>query len=87
MSEPLEASEVFPPMVTHMLKIGEETGTTEQMLDKVAEYYEGEVETATKNLTTAMEPLIIVVLAVLVGGVIGAVMMPMLKIYQDAGKA
>ena len=87
MSEPLEASGVFPPMVTHMLKIGEETGTTEQMLDKVAEYYEGEVETATKNLTTAMEPLIIVVLAVLVGGVIGAVMMPMLKIYQDAGKA
>lgn len=87
MSEPLEASEVFPPMVTHMLKIGEETGTTEQMLDKVAEYYEGEVEAATKNLTTAMEPLIIVVLAVLVGGVIGAVMMPMLKIYQDAGKA
>ena len=48
MSEPLEASGVFPPMVTHMLKIGEETGTTEQMLDKVAEYYEGEVETATK---------------------------------------
>ena len=84
MSEPLEASEVFPPMVTHMLKIGEETGTTEQMLDKVAE---GEVETATKNLTSAMEPLIIVVLAVIVGGVIGAVMMPMLKIYQDAGKA
>ena len=87
MSEPLEASGVFPPMVTHMLKIGEETGTTEQMLDKVAEYYEGEVETATKNLTSAMEPLIIVVLAVIVGGVIGAVMMPMLKIYQDAGKA
>lgn len=87
MSEPLEASGVFPPMVTHMLKIGEETGTTEQMLDKVAEYYESEVEAATKNLTSAMEPLIIVVLAVVVGGVIGAVMMPMMSIYQNAGKA
>lgn len=87
MSEPLEASGVFPPMVTHMLKIGEETGTTEQMLDKVAEYYESEVEAATKNLTSAMEPMIIVVLAVVVGGVIGAVMMPMLSIYQNAGKA
>lgn len=87
MSEPLEASGVFPPMVTHMLKIGEETGTTEQMLDKVAEYYESEVEAATKNLTSAMEPMIIVVLAIVVGGVIGAVMMPMMSIYQNAGKA
>lgn len=87
MSEPLEASKVFPPMVTHMLRIGEETGTTEQMLDKVAEYYESEVEDATKRLTTAMEPLIIVVLAIIVGGVVGAIMMPMLSIYQNAGKA
>lgn len=87
MSEPLEASKIFPPMVTHMLKIGEETGTTEAMLDKVAEYYESEVEEATKRLTTAMEPMIIVVLAVVVGGVVGAIMMPMLSIYQNAGKA
>lgn len=86
-SEPLEASRVFPPMVTHMLRIGEETGTTEQMLDKVADYYESEVESATKNLTSAMEPIIIVVLAVVVGGVVGAIMMPMLSIYQNAGKA
>ncbi len=87
MSEPLQSSGVFPPMVTHMLRIGEETGTTEQMLDKVAEYYEMEVEEATKNLTTAMEPAIIIVLAVLVGGIIGAVLMPMLSIYQNAGNA
>ena len=85
MSEPLEASGVFPPMLTHMLRIGEETGTTEQMLDKVAEYYEEEVSVATKNLTTAMEPMIIVLLAVLVGGILGAVMMPMLSIYENAG--
>ena len=87
MSEPLEAAGVFPPMLTHMLRIGEETGTTEQMLDKVAEYYEEEVTEATRNLTTAMEPMIIIVLAVLVGGILGAVMMPMLSIYENAGNA
>lgn len=85
MSEPLEASEVFPQMVHHMIRIGEETGNTEAMLDKVAEYYEQEVETATKNLTTAMEPLIICVLAVVVGGVVGAIVMPMMQIYTMVG--
>lgn len=85
MSEPLEASEVFPQMVYHMIRIGEETGNTEAMLDKVAEYYEQEVETATKNLTTAMEPAVIVLLAVVVGGVVGAIVMPMMKIYEMAG--
>ncbi len=87
MSEPLAASGIFPPMLHHMLKIGEDTGTTEQMLDKVAEYYEDEVTEATKNLTTAMEPAIILVLAVIVGGVVGSIMMPMLSIYQNAGNA
>ena len=87
MSEPLEASGVFPPMVTHMIKIGEETGTTESMLDKVAEYYKAEVEEATKNLTTIMEPMVIILLAVLVGGILGAVLMPMLGIYENAGNA
>lgn len=87
LSDPLEESGIFPPMVYHMLRIGEETGTTEQMLDKVAEFYEQEVEVATKNLTTAMEPAIIVVLAGIVGVIMGAVMMPMLSIYQNAGNA
>ena len=58
-----------------MIKIGEETGTTESMLDKVAEYYEAEVEETTKNLTTIMEPMVIILLAVLVGGILGAVLM------------
>ena len=84
MSEPLEASEIFPQMVYHMVRIGEETGNTEAMLDKVAEYYEQEVETATKNLTTIMEPLIIIVLAITVGGVVGAIVMPMMQIYEMA---
>lgn len=87
MSEPLAASGVFPPMVHHMVKIGEETGTTEDMLDKIAEYYEAEVEDATKALTTVMEPLIIILLAVIVGTVIGSIMMPMLAIYNNAGNA
>lgn len=87
MSEPIADAEIFPPMLHHMLKIGEDTGTTEQMLDKVAEYYEAEVEEATKNLTTAMEPMIIIVLAVLVGGVVGSIVMPMLSIYENAGNA
>ena len=85
MSEPIEASEVFPQMVYHMLRIGEETGNTEAMLDKVAEYYEQEVEAATKNLTTAMEPAVIILLAVVVGGVVGAIVMPMMQIYSMAG--
>ncbi len=85
MSEPIEASEVFPQMVYHMLRIGEETGNTEAMLDKVAEYYEQEVEAATKNLTTAMEPAVSILLAVVVGGVVGAIVMPMMQIYSMAG--
>lgn len=85
MSEPIEASEVFPQMVYHMLRIGEETGNTEAMLDKVAEYYEQEVETATKNLTTAMEPAVIILLALVVGSVVGAIVMPMMQIYSMAG--
>ena len=85
MSEPIEASEVFPQMVYHMLRIGEETGNTEAMLDKVAEYYEQEVEAATENLTTAMEPAVIILLAVVVGGVVGAIVMPMMQIYSMAG--
>lgn len=84
MSEPIEASEVFPEMVYHMLRIGEETGNVEQMLEKVAVYYEDEVEVATKNLTTAMEPAVICLLAVVVGGIVGAIVMPMMQIYSLA---
>ena len=87
MSEPLAASGASPPMVHHMVKIGEETGTTEDMLDKIAEYYEAEVEDATRALTTIMEPIIIILLALIVGTVVGSIMMPMLGIYNSAGNA
>lgn len=85
MSVPIGNSGVFPPMVQQMVKIGEETGTTEQMLDKIADFYEEEVEAATKALTTMMEPLIIVLLAVVVGGVVMAIVMPMMAIYDATG--
>lgn len=82
MSQPLEACGLFPPMVYHMIRIGEEAGSTEEMLDKLAEYYEEEVELAVQSLMAAMEPMIIIVLAGIVGFLIGAVMAPMLTMYQ-----
>ena len=67
LSEPLTASKIFPPMVCHMTGIGEETGNIEDMLEKLADYYDEEVEMTTQSVLAAMEPLIIVFMAV-VGG-------------------
>ncbi len=85
MSVPLASAGLFPPMVYQMIKIGEETGTTEKMLDRISEIYEQEVENATKAMTTIMEPCIIVLLAVVVGGVVMAIVMPMMSMYQATG--
>ena len=82
LSIPLKNSGVFPPMVCHMTKIGEETGNIESMLEKLADYYDEEVEIATASLMAAMEPLIIVVLALIVGLLIMAIMQPMLSMYS-----
>lgn len=82
LSEPLAHSGLFPPMVVHMIKIGEDTGDLEAMLEKLADYYDEEVELATQSLMAVIEPMIILVLAVVVGVLIGAVMMPMLSLYQ-----
>ncbi len=81
LSRPLETSGLFPPMVYHMVKIGEESGAIEDMLDKLADYYEEEVEMAVQSLMAAMEPMIIVVLAGIVGVLIAAVMAPMMTMY------
>lgn len=81
LSRPLETSGLFPPMVYHMVKIGEESGAIEDMLDKLADYYEEEVEMAVQSLMAAMEPMIIVVLAGIVGTLIAAVMAPMMSMY------
>ncbi len=85
LSQPIEASGVFPPMVYHMLKIGEETGNIESMLDRVADYYDEEVENATEALTAAMEPLIIVIMALVVVPIMLAILMPMFSIYSAIG--
>lgn len=82
MNVPLRECGKFPPLMYHMVSIGEETGNTEKMLDTLAEYYEDEVEVATESLMTLIEPFTIILLAVLVGGIIGAVMAPMASIYS-----
>ncbi len=78
----LEETNLFPPMVYHMTRIGEESGTTEEMLTKLADYYDEEVEMAVQSLMAAMEPMIIVVLAAIVLVLVGACMAPMLTMYQ-----
>ena len=85
LSKPLEQSGVFPPMVYHMIEIGEETGNMEDMLDKVAAYYDEEVEMATQALLAAMEPLIIIVMAVIVVPIVLAIMLPMYSLYDNIG--
>ncbi|MCR4895231.1 MAG: type II secretion system F family protein [Lachnospiraceae bacterium] len=82
LSQPLQESGLFPPMSYHMVRIGEETGNTEEMLDKLADYYEEEVEMAVASLMAAMEPVIIIVLAVIVGVLVGACIAPMLTMYS-----
>lgn len=82
LSRPMEECGLFPPMVYHMIRIGEEAGNTEEMLDKLADYYDEEVEMAVQSLMAAMEPMIIIVLAVVVGGLIAACMAPMLTMYS-----
>ncbi len=82
LSQPLQTCGLFPPMVYHMMRIGEEAGSTEDMLNKLADYYEEEVEMAVQSLMAAMEPMIIIVLAGIVGLLIGAVMAPMVTMYS-----
>lgn len=86
LSRPLEECGLFPPMVYYMVRIGEETGNTEHMLDTLAEYYEEEVEMAVQGLMAAMEPAIIIVMAGVVGVLLGACMAPMLTMYDALNK-
>ncbi len=81
-SRPLEACGLFPPMVYHMVKIGEEAGNTEEMLEKLADYYDEEVEMAVQSLLAIMEPLIIIVLAGVVIPLVGACLAPMMTMYE-----
>lgn len=82
MSGALERHPLFPAMVTQMMQVGEETGQITDMLDKVADYYEKEVETATDSLTSAMEPLLVVLLGAVIGTMVVCLYLPMFTIYQ-----
>ena len=83
LSAPLEKSWLFPKMVTHMIAIGEETGQLDQMLEKVADFYEDDVEQMSVRLSAIIEPVMIVGLAFIVGTIVLAALLPMLSIYAN----
>ncbi|MBX7211310.1 MAG: type II secretion system F family protein [Verrucomicrobiaceae bacterium] len=80
---PLESSGVFPPMVISMVDVGEETGQLPEMLLKVADVYEDEVDNSVSALTSMLEPLMIVLLAVVVGVIVLALFLPLIKVIQE----
>jgi type IV pilus assembly protein PilC len=79
-ADPLEESGVFPSMVIQMISVGEEAGALETMLSKIADFYDEEVDAAVDALTTAIEPLMTVIMGVGVGGLMIAMYLPMFKI-------
>ena len=81
-AEPLKQSKVFPPMVVQMIAVGEETGELDGMLTKIADFYDQEVDTAVKGLTSIIEPLVIVFMGVVIGGIVMAIFMPMLELVN-----
>jgi len=83
MVSPLEASGLFPPMVISMIQVGEETGQLPGMLNKVADVYEEEVDVAVAGLTSLLEPIMIVFLAVVVGTIVIALFLPLVSIIQE----
>ena len=79
LAEPLKTSGVFPPMVVHMISVGEQTGALDAMLNKIADFYEDEVDTAVAGLTSLLEPVMIVFLGVVIGGLVIAMYLPIFK--------
>lgn len=85
LTTPLEKSGLFPNMVIHMINIGEETGSMEEMLTNVADYYDEEVEMTTQQATALMEPIIIIIMALVVCALIAVIYGPMVQLYSDLG--
>lgn len=85
LTTPLEKSGLFPNMVIHMISIGEETGSMEEMLTNVADYYDEEVEMTTQQATALMEPIIIIIMALVVCALIAVIYGPMVQLYSDLG--
>jgi type IV pilus assembly protein PilC len=80
---PLKTAAVFPAMVTHMVGVGEETGSLDQMLSKVADFYEDEVNAAIKALTSILEPVMIILVGSIVGFIVISMYLPMFKVYDQ----
>ena len=80
LAEPLKATPVFPPMVVHMISVGENTGALDAMLGKIADFYDDEVDAAVTALTSLLEPMMIVFLGVVVGGIVVAMYLPIFKL-------
>jgi type IV pilus assembly protein PilC len=85
LGEILEKEKLFPNMLTQMIRIGEESGTLDNILEKTAEFYDAEVETATTQLTAMLEPAIMVVLAIVVGFIVISIITPMFEMYNAIG--
>ncbi len=81
-AEPLKASGVFPPMVVQMINVGEQTGGLDDMLSKIADFYDDEVDAAVGALTSILEPVMIVVMGVVIGGMVVAMYLPMFDLIQ-----
>jgi len=84
-AEPLTASKVFPPMVCQMIAVGETTGALDQMLQKIADFYEDEVDNAVANLTALMEPMVILFLGTVIGGLVISMYLPIFKLGSVLG--
>ena len=85
MTGPMKKHWAFPPLVTQMIAIGEETGSLDAMLGKVADFYEQEVERSTDSIKSLIEPLMIVFLAGIVGTIVTSIMVPMFEIFNQVG--
>ena len=83
-SAPLEASGIFPPMVTQMISVGEETGALPSLLDTIAEFYEEEVNTMTKGLSSLIEPIMLVLVGLVVGGMLVSLYLPIFSSITSA---
>lgn len=85
-AEPLSKTDVFPPMVTQMINVGESTGALDQMLIKIADFYDDEVDNAVANLTTMLEPMLMVFLGTTIGYIVVALYLPIFKMGEVIGK-
>jgi type IV pilus assembly protein PilC len=82
-ADPLKAAPVFPGMVTHMVGVGEETGALDQMLTKIADFYEDQVNASVKSLTSILEPVMLVVVGGIVGFIVISMYLPLFKVYDQ----